>query len=167
VIRASVAGLLLAASPAIAQEAPDDPSCANVRVAIPAELAAWSKQTPVAAGIKAGGGASVTPGQALLVALHPASLVTLAPVPKENGGHAGTLTLTVQEAGNYRVALGGRAWVDLVGTGRALSSSAHGHGPKCTGIRKMVDYTLKPGRYTIQLSGSQADNMPLLVAKVG
>ncbi len=166
-IRASVAGLLLAASPAVAQGAPDDPSCANVRVAIPAELAAWSKQTPVAAGIKAGGGASVTPGQALLVALHPANLVTLAPVPKDNGGHAGTLTLTVQEAGNYRVALGGRAWVDLVDTGRALSSSAHGHGPKCTGIRKMVDYTLKPGRYTIQLSGSQADNMPLLVAKVG
>jgi hypothetical protein len=31
----------------------------------------------------------------------------------------------------------------------------------------MVDFTLKPGRYTIQLSGSQADSMPLLVAKVG
>ncbi|MDF2493199.1 homogentisate 1,2-dioxygenase [Sphingomonas sp.] len=166
-IRASVAGLLLAASPAIAQDAAQDPACSNVRVAIPAELAAWSKQTPVAAGIKAGGGASVMPGQSLLVSLHPTGLVTLAPAAKDTNGHAGTLTLTVQDSGTYRVALGGRAWVDLVQEGGALPSTAHSHGPKCTGIRKMVDFTLKPGRYTIQLSGSQADSMPLLVAKVG
>ena len=31
---------------------------------------------------------------------------------------------------------------------------------------KMVDFILAPGTYTVQLSGSEADSLALLVAKV-
>jgi hypothetical protein len=159
--------LLVAASPAMAQGPAQDPSCATVRVALPPELSGWSQQTPVAAGITAGGGASVVPGQAVLVSLHPAKHLTLNPAPKSATANGGTLTLTLDTPGTYRIALGGKAWVDLVRDGKALPSAAHGHGPKCTGVRKIVDFALTPGRYTIQLSGSEADSVALLVARRG
>jgi len=158
--------LLLAASPALAQDPATDRACSTVRVAIPPELAGWSQQTPVAAGIEAGGGANVTPGEAVLVSLHPAKHLTLRPAPKTVGANGGTLTLTIATPGTYRLALGGKAWVDLIRDGAALTSTAHRHGPKCSGIRKMVDFALDPGRYTIQLSGSEATSVALLVAKL-
>lgn len=80
-------------------------------------------------------------------------------------GHGGTLTLTVTAAGTYRIALGGRAWIDLVQSGTPLVSSAHGHGPACSGIHKIVDFRLEPGSYAVQLSGSVEDTVTLMVAK--
>lgn len=158
--------LLFAAVPAAAQDPAHDPACSNVRVAFPPALAGWSQQTPVAAGITAGGGANIVPGQAVLVSLHPAKLLTLSPTPQSVTGHGGTLTLNVTAPGSYRVAIGGKAWVDLIRDGKALVSTAHAHGPRCTGIGKMVDYTLSPGRYTVQLTGSDAQDMALLVAEI-
>ena len=67
---------------------------------------------------------------------------------------------------SYRVALGGKAWIDVVRGGAAVASVAHGHGPACTGVTKMVEFILAPGTYTVQLSGSEADSLALLVAKV-
>ncbi len=157
--------LLVAAVPAWAQDPANDPSCANVRVALPPELSSWSQQSPVAAGITAGGGASIRPGEAVLVSLHPANLLTLQPAPESVTANGGTLTLTIDAPGTYRVALGGKAWVNLVRDGKALASTAHSHGPKCTGVRKMVDFALTPGRYTIQLTGSEAKSVALLVGK--
>ncbi|ONF96394.1 hypothetical protein [Sphingomonas jeddahensis] len=164
---ALAATLLLAAAPALAQNPAHDPTCSNVRVALPPELSGWSEQAPVAAGITAGGGASVVPGQAVLVSLHPANLLTLRPAPQAVTANGGTLTLTIDAPGTYRVALGGKAWVDLVRDGKALSAAAHGHGPKCTGVRKMVDFALTAGSYTIQLSGSEASSLALMVARLG
>lgn len=166
-MRLALAATLLLAAPAMAQDPAHDPACSTVRVALPAELSGWSQQAPVAAGITAGGGANVVPGQAVLVSLHPANLLTLRPAPKAVTANGGTLTLTIDAPGTYRVALGGKAWIDLVRDGKALSSAAHGHGPKCTGVRKMVDFALTAGRYTIQLSGSEASSMALMVARLG
>ena len=158
--------LLLATAPAQAQDPANDPSCANVRVAIPVELTGWSQQAPVAAGTEAGGGATIRPGQAVLASLHPAQHLKLTPAPEKVGPNGGTLTLVVAEAGTYRVAVGQRAWVDLIRDGKVTSSSAHGHGPKCTGIRKMVDFVLSPGNYTLQLSGSEAESVAVLAVKI-
>ena len=158
---------LFVAAPALAQDPATDPSCANVRVALPSELAGWSDQTPVSAGVKPGEGATVSVGQAALVSLHPAKHLALAPVAKTAAdGNGGTLTLAVTAPGTYRVALGAKAWIDLVQSGKALASTSHGHGPKCTGVRKLVDFKLAPGNYAIQLSGSDAESVALLVAKV-
>ena len=163
---AFTAALLSAASAAGAQQPPQRPDCSTVRAALPVELAAWSQQVPVAAGTEAGGGATIVPGRAVLASLHPARHLTLRPEPKQAIANGGTLTLTIAEAGTYRVAMGGKAWIDVVRGDAAVTSVAHGHGPACTGVTKMVDFILSPGTYTVQLSGSEAGSLALLVAKV-
>jgi hypothetical protein len=159
--------LLLLGAPALAQDPATDPSCATVRVALPAELAGWSQQTPVSAGVKPGEGATVIVGQAALVSLHPARHLALAPAGKSTEGNGGTLSLAINAAGTYRLALGRKAWVDVVQAGKATPSTAHAHGPKCSGIGKIVDFRLAPGNYTIQLSGSAAESVALMVVKFG
>ncbi len=147
-----------------------DPACANVRVAIPPELAGWGNQTPVSAGTKAGEGATIEIGKAALVALHPAKHLTLQPAPETPAApdsNGGTLAIAVMSAGKYRIALGGSAWIAVVRDGKSIAASAHSHGPKCSGVRKMVDFTLMPGNYAIQLSGNDTDSIALLVAKLG
>ena len=74
--------------------------------------------------------------------------------PAAAGSFGGTLRFRVTRAGRYRVALSGPVWVEVVQGGRRLRSVAHGHGGQCSPIRKKVDFALKPGRYTLQLSGS-------------
>ncbi len=166
-MRTALAAALIAAAPvAHAQDPAHDPACATVRVALPAELAGWSDQMPVAAGTEPGGGASVSPGQAVLVSLHPAKHLSFAKEGAAATGNGGALTLTIAAAGTYRVALGGTTWVDVVRAGNTVTSTAHGHGPKCSGVRKMVDFALEPGSYTVQLSGSEAESVALLVAKL-
>lgn len=160
--------LALVALPASAsaQAAASDPACATVRVALPPELAGWSQQQPVSAGTKPGEGATVSIGQAALVSLHPARHLTLAPAAKAADGNGGTLSLAITAPGTYRIALGGKAWVDLLQGDKAVASVAHAHGPRCSGVQKLIDFTLAPGTYAIQLSGSPGDSIALLAAKL-
>src|SRR5262245_13124349 len=102
------------------------PACAAIDRDLPANLRPWV--SPAAAG------AAVQPGQA----------VTLAP--------SATLILVITEAGTYGVAVDQAAWIDVARDGVAQTSIGHGHGPACTTIRKIVDFQLQPGRYTITLS---------------
>ncbi len=64
------------------------------------------------------------------------------------------------------MALGSGAWIDILKGGKAVASTAHGHGPDCTGIRKMVDFPLTPGRYTLQIAANGEAALPLLVARL-
>ena len=153
-------------SPAHTNDPATDPACANVRVAFPPELAGWSQQTPVSAGVKPGEGATIAVGQGALVSLHPGRHLALSPAPKNPAGAGGTLAFEVATPGTYRIALSGKAWIDVLHAGKSLASVAHAHGPKCTGVRKMVDFKLAPGNYTLQLSGADADSITLLVARL-
>lgn len=164
---ALIVPLVLLASPAPAQTA-GDPACAGVRVALPPDLSAWSDQTPVSAGVKPGEGATLELGTAALVSLHPAKHLEFAvssKLPADSNG--GTLALAIVKAGTYRVALGGGASVDLVADGKPVVARTHAIGPKCSGVARIVDFTLAPGNYTIQLSGSAADTLALLVVRAG
>lgn len=167
-----ILAVLLAALPLTAAAAQDqaiDASCANVRVALPAELTGWSDQTPVSAGVKPGQGATIVVGKAANISLHPAKHLALSPAPEKTAAgdsSGGTLAVSIATAGTYRLALGGAAWVDLVQGGKAVTSSAHDHGPKCTGVRKLVDFKLTPGTYAIQLSGSATTSLALMLVKV-
>jgi hypothetical protein len=67
------------------------------------------------------------------------------------GGEANA-AFTITKGGRYRVALDQAAWIDIVRDGKALTSVAHGHGPNCTTIRKIVDFDLTPGAYTLKLT---------------
>jgi hypothetical protein len=43
---------------------------------------------------------------------------------------------------------------------------AHGHAPPCSGVRKMVDFDLSTGSYTVQLSGAAKPVATLLIARL-
>lgn len=89
--------------------------------------------------------------------------------PEKPGGsasHGGLLGVDIARAGTYRVALSSGAWIDMVKQGKAETSVAHGHGPECTGARKMGDFTLTPGSHTLQLGANGDAQITVLVARL-
>jgi hypothetical protein len=103
------------------------------------------------------------------LALAPTPGVTYALRPAHPGGsvsHGGMVNLTIADAGKYRIGIGSGAWIDLVRDGVSLDSVGHGHGPACSGIRKMVDFALTPGRYVLQIAGNGEATLPLIVARL-
>ncbi|WP_336961775.1 homogentisate 1,2-dioxygenase [Sphingobium aquiterrae] len=157
-------------APALAQVAAE--SCPPSSAApLPAELAAWTSRSPAvaAADSKALAGAMLSPGRAVDARLSPTGSVTYAVRPEKPGGsvsHGGLFAFTVAQAGTYRVALGSGAWIDLLKGRTVIASRAHGHGPACSGIRKMVDFPLKPGRYILQIAGNGDAVLPLMVTRL-
>ena len=155
------------AAPQGAFAAEDMPVCTAQGV-LPAELAAWA--SPVARDAAAGvPGTALVLGQAARVTLLQTPSVTFPLRPEKPGGSVsfgGVLQVVVAQRGTYRVALGSPAWIDLVSaTGKAVESLAHGHGPACTGIRKMVDFVLEPGAYTLQISANGSPDSEVLVIR--
>lgn len=170
---------LAAATGAVAQQQPAahmpmpeaQPTCPRDAAPIPPELAGWSGRKPMTAAIDAASlaGAPLTPGNAVDLALAPTPGVTYVLRPSRPGGsvsHGGMVAITIGEAGTYRVAIGSAAWLDIVRDGASLESVGHGHGPACSGIRKMVDFALKPGSYVLQIVGNGATTLPLTIVKL-
>ena len=63
----------------------------------------------------------------------------------------GMVPIDVKKPGRLTVALDSGAWIDLVRDGHAQKSVSHGHGPACSGIRKMVEFDVTQGRYQLQI----------------
>lgn len=176
-IRLGLTGLILgaaiaAAGPVTAQNAmPKAPQCSAAPAPLPAELSAWSEKAPAAAAADqaALANAVAVPGKAVALALKPTPDVKYALRPERPGGSVsfgGMLAFDVGAKGTYRIALGSGAWIDVVKDGQAAVSSAHGHGPDCSGIRKMVDFALEPGRYVLQIVGNGTPSVPVMVARL-
>jgi hypothetical protein len=94
-------------------------------------------------------------GSEATLKLGPAKKVHFEPAlarPAKAGTYGGYFPLTVAKAGRYRVALSDGAWIDAVSHGKRLNSTAHMHGPACSGIAKIVAFDLQPGRTWLQLS---------------
>ena len=145
------------------------PTVCPVTPVIPAELAGWSKRTPIAAGRTAATATAIIVGQGAQATFSPAAAVTPpAPTakPVATNSSAGLLAFTAPAAGRYRVALGAAAWVEVVAGGKALTAVAHGHGPACSPVRKMVDFDLPAERYLLQLSGSPTSTLGIMVARL-
>jgi hypothetical protein len=160
--------LLMATSGATAQ--PAAPNCPAEAVPLPAELAGWPARTPLTAAADAAGtqAATLAIGKAVDLALRPASDMRYARTPEKptaGNSHAGMVSFTVDRAGTYRVALGTAAWIDVVRDGTAIMSIGHGHGPACSGIRKLVDFPLTPGRYVLQITGNATAETSALVVR--
>ncbi|WP_375398155.1 hypothetical protein [uncultured Sphingomonas sp.] len=155
--------LFLVAAPQAAPAAlpaaiPTPATC--VAPAPPADLVAWSNPLPVA-------NATMPVGSAAIVPLTPVSAIAFptAPARTPKPGSYGIATgFTIARAGRYRIALGGGAWIDVISGGRPLTSVAHGEGPACSGIRKIVDFDLAAGTYGLQLSGATSDKLTVLIA---
>jgi hypothetical protein len=159
----------VAAGPTDAQEAAR-PAC-TTPVAPTGELAPWT--TPVqlqAAESEASmSRARLTIGKAARLALLQTPEVSYPLRPEKPGGsvsYGGLVLIDVREAGTYRVALDSAAWIDLVRGKQAVTSSAHGHGPDCTGIRKMVDFPLTPGSYILQIAANGRPQTTVLVTRL-
>ena len=160
--------LAAAASPAalFAQEAP--PACDAAPAPLPPELAGWTAPVALAGATNAAQArhAMLVPGVAVAATLHRTAEIDYARRPEQPGGsvsYGGMFGLAVATAGTYRLALGSGAWIDVLGRGEPVASSAHGRGPACSGIRKMVDFPLAPGRYLVQIAANGAPRLSLMV----
>lgn len=149
---------LLISGPALAQS-----DCPKDAEPLPPALAAWSA-TPGALSKDA----VLAAGAPMRVALEPTSKIRFVAPPEREpkpGSFGGVIAFDVQQAGTWRVALSGAGWVDVLAGGKALASTAHGHGPACSGIRKIVDFALPAGTYTLQISGAAADSIDVMVTR--
>ncbi|WP_260582748.1 homogentisate 1,2-dioxygenase [Sphingopyxis sp. PET50] len=91
------------------------------------------------------------------LSLHKAERLTYWTPPEraaDAGKYGGMVPVSVEREGRLIVALDRGAWLDLVRDGTIVPSAAHGHGPACSGIRKMVEYEVTPGRYLLQISNA-------------
>jgi hypothetical protein len=155
--------------PAEAQEAAA-PACA-APVAPTGELAPWTTPSQLQAAANEAGmsRARLPVGRAARLTLLQTPEVRYRLRPEKPGGsvsYGGLVQIDVPEAGAYRLALDSAAWIDLVRGEQAVKSTAHGHGPHCTGIRKMVDFPLAPGTYTLQIAANGQPQMTVLVARL-
>ncbi|MFY7837681.1 MAG: hypothetical protein ACOVQ0_15510 [Novosphingobium sp.] len=80
------------------------------------------------------------------------------------GKYSGSAAISVTQPGTYEVALGNPAWIDVAKDGVVLTSINHGHGPACSGIRKIVGFALQPGTYEVRLSRSDRDAVQVMVS---
>jgi hypothetical protein len=160
--------LLVSASAAPAQQqaaaCPADP-------VIPLEFAGWSSRTPMVAASKPSqlDKAALAAGHAIDAQLSRTSDVRYVTRPEKPGGtvsYGGMYSFKVERAGTYRIALASAAWIDVLRGKTAVESSSHGHGPDCSGIRKMVDFPLQPGRYVIQIAANGAQVLPFMILRL-
>ena len=116
--------MLFAAALLLAQTAPQ---CTATDAALPSTLAGWT-----------------TPGDEFAVGK---------PVVLEAPAGSVTIGFRIDKAGNYGIALDQAGWIDVsaVGASAPLKSVAHGHGPDCSSIRKVVRFALEPGAYRLDL----------------
>lgn len=171
----------LAALPAVAQEAmPHEghqaassasPAC-TAPGTFPPALAGWGQPHGTLTAAARPGAvrrAVLVPGHAVDATLLPTPDVRYAVAPAKPGGSVsfgGSFAFDVAEAGTYRVALSTHSWIDVIEGNVALQSVAHGHGPACTTLAKMVDYPLKPGRHVLQVAANGEAAISLMVAKL-
>jgi len=161
----SLMTVLPAAAPAAEQ------TCAGVVPALPPELSAWAARTKTPAALTPAGlgTARIAIGKAIDAQLSPGAKVHFGDGPKraaEVGDNAGLFAFSVDQPGTYRVALGSGGWVDVLENGKAVESPAHGHGPDCSGIVKMVDFPLKAGEHILQIEGSKEATVGILIVRL-
>lgn len=164
-----LAVLLALAAPQVAESTHDALACAATAAPLPAGMENWSRPGVARAGASAGAATPLKIGTAMTATLLPAPKVAYAARPEKPGTPAssgGVFAFTIESAGRYRVALGSAAWVDVLRGTTPVGSVAHGHGPACSTVRKMVDFDLAPGRYLLQVVGSGTATLPLMVSRV-
>ena len=135
------------------------PACTALDKAVPAPWRSWTTPEPLQGGANLATAGKLVVGHTYSAALSASaamSYVVPLPKPAADGSLAGLFTLTIDTAGTYSIALNNGAWIDVApAAGQPLTSVAHGHGPACTTIHKVVDFALQPGAYVVQISGAQ------------
>jgi hypothetical protein len=154
---------LLALCPVAAHASPDN--CAS-----PAPLAepwtSWTQSGTVIAGATVATAPRLILGKPVTATLRPGAQVQYAVVPGKNApkSHGGLFTLAVKDAARIGIALSEAAWVDAARGKTPLLSVDHGHGPACSGIRKIVWFDLAPGLHTVQIASATQSTIRIMAA---
>lgn len=148
---------LAAFVPVAALAAPAAPAC-TVAPVLPPELAGWSRdatgRTIYAYGDDLGADWSPLGAARTALPLHRFESLRYGITPERKPDvhkFGGMIPVEAKKAGRLIVALDAGAWIDLVRDGAVVNSVTHGHGPACSGIRKMVEFDVTPGRYQLQI----------------
>ena len=163
---ALAAGLAAAMAPVPALA--DDGAACPTKPVLPAPLGGWTAETGgegVAAADPADASVPLALGRRVRLALFPSETIAFAAAPEKVPGKNGmgaVVAIDVAKAGKLTVALGQGAWIDLLREAAAVPSTGHGHGAACSGIRKMVDFAVVPGRYLLQVSGAAAEEIDVM-----
>ncbi|MBT2132995.1 homogentisate 1,2-dioxygenase [Croceibacterium sp. LX-88] len=147
-------------------------ACPPAPTAPPPHFSSWSEPRALPSVTKAEDleQAHFAAGEAVELQLHPDGEVAYQTLPQGAGeakSFGGMARFSVTEAGLYSVGLGAFAWVDVVRNGVPQKTSTFGHGPECTGIRKVVSFQLEPGDYTLEISGNEQASIRVLVGRAG
>ena len=164
-----LAMLLALAAPQAAEPVHADEACPAAPAPLPAGMEGWGWPTSIRAGASAARPAPLAIGSAVTATLIPTPRLAYAVRPEKPGGSVssgGLFAFEVPAAGRYRVALGSAAWIDVLSGSTPAMSVAHGRGPACSTVRKMVDFDLKPGRYLLQVAGNGTPTLALMVAHI-
>ena len=138
---------------------------------LPTELSAWKNLAYVDSAKNASelADATLTLNSSSLVGLLPTPKIQYVARPTNEGGtvsYGGMFQIIVKEKGLYRVVLANASWIEMVKDGKSAHSVAHAQGSENSGIRKMVDYHLDEGTYTLQLSAGADTKSAILVTKI-
>ena len=151
--------------------APAAPSVCAAPAPLPPELAAWPQRSAIkaAAGIEGLATAQLVPSQAVDAVLLRTGDVRYPVRPGKPGGsvsYGGLLGFNAVVPGTYRVALEAGAWIDILADGKPIVSGAHGHGPACSSVHKIVDFTLAAGPHVLQIAGNVKPSIGVLVVRL-
>jgi hypothetical protein len=150
---------LLMAVPALAEE---PVGCDKFKWPLDTERGLLAKASLAASGGEATLAAAVT------LALVPFADAKLpeAPsrAPKFPDSYAGFLRISaLPKAGTYRITLSHAAWIDVVQDGQELKPSAFSGAKGCDGIAKSVKFDLAATPFVIEVSGTSAGAIGLVV----
>jgi len=156
IIAMSLAALLPAAAFAAPAEKPA--AACPAEPVLPPELAGWSRdassKTIYAYGDDLGADWSPLGPARTALPLHKFESLRYGMAPERKPDvykFGGMIPIDVKKPGRLIVALDAGAWIDLVRDGAVVKSVTHGHGPACSGIRKMVEFDVTQGRYQLQI----------------
>lgn len=140
-------------------------------VVLPPEVKAWKTLSFLNAAKSSNelSDASLELDHASLIGLLPTPKIQYVARPVNEGGtvsYGGMFRITLKESGLYRVVLANASWIEMIKGDKGAQSVAHSHGPENSGIRKMVDYNLEAGIYTLQLSAGADTTSAVLITKI-
>ena len=166
-VRGAMIGLALLAMPVAgaAQEAARE---CPVKPVLEAPWEAWAVLRPGKAGHQAGDAKTLLLGSALTASLHPIAHVQYPAKPGKPvtaGTFGGTFRLNLAKPSRVGIALSDAAWLDVaIGTALAVSLD-HGHGPDCSGIRKIVWFDLPRGANIVQIANAPGETIRIMAVE--
>jgi hypothetical protein len=160
-----------AAATAVRAEPAVDP-CGTFNRDVQHERTLFASQAqPLAAGTAAAAAPPVIPERLYELKLHRRAEVTFALPPARRhpppaAGYAGLVTLRVDAAGLYRVALNQAFWIDVVAKGLSIQSSDSEGRSGCAAPHKIVEFMLPANTpLTLQFSGGITPTLGLTVTR--